>query len=205
MIVILCKLDGKMRYKADQKELTRKKIIGVAIRLIKKNGFWGIGVDGIMKKAGLTVGGFYHHFKSKEDLFNQALERALLEMRELWFSGLEGKSPNDWMDEVSRRYLNRTHRDDIEMGCPFPALAADIARSKRATRKIIQGGLDELLKVFDGHAPDVGDAGQRLDFIFGTLATCAGGLLIARSLADKELSDRVLKGCRHFLKSQTQR
>lgn len=195
-----------MRYKIDQKERTRSRIIGVAIRLIKKNGFWGIGVDGIMKKAGLTVGGFYHHFKSKEDLFNKALERALLEMRELWFSGLEDKVPNDWMDDVSRRYLNRAHRDDVAAGCPFPALAADIARSKLATRKIIQNGLHELLSVFDKRMPHVGDnADERLDFIFGTLATCAGGLLIARSLADKKLSDRVLKGCRHFLKAQTRR
>jgi TetR/AcrR family transcriptional repressor of nem operon len=195
-------MKGKMRYGPEHKRETKERIIDAALRLIKKNGFRGIGVDSIMKEAQLTVGGFYHHFKSKNDLFNQALERSINEMREMWFVGLENKDASDWLREIASRYLNVSHRDDVENGCPFPALAADISRSSRSARNIVKDGLVELLKIFDRHLPNKNGRESRLDLSLGILATCAGGLLIARAIADRRLSDRVLIGCRRFLESQ---
>src|SRR5262249_43925239 len=111
-----------MRYAPDHKQRTHEKILSAAWRLFRERGILGAGVDGVMRQAGLTAGGFYAHFRSKDDLLAQTLRRMLVEQRTRLIAGLEDRQGFDWLREVVRRYLSRSHRDDVPTGDALPPL-----------------------------------------------------------------------------------
>src|SRR3954462_13916462 len=113
---------GPLGGKAEQKQRSHATILESPSRLLRERGIAGASVSDVMKGAGLTVGGFYAHFASKEALVDAVLRRAAREMRERLFVGLADKSPSERFETVVRRYLSRTHRDQPETGCPLPAV-----------------------------------------------------------------------------------
>jgi TetR/AcrR family transcriptional regulator, transcriptional repressor for nem operon len=106
-----------MRYQPGRKQETRGRLIARAARLFKERGYRGVGVDGVMEAEGLTAGGFYAHFRSKEALLEITLREAMAETRRRFFAGLAEKRGWDWLREALRRYLSRSHRGDIGEGC----------------------------------------------------------------------------------------
>src|SRR5207244_1485726 len=114
-------------------------------RAFRRAGYSGTGIDGIMREAGLTPGGFYAHFDSKEDLLAAALDPALRNTEEGLFEGLEDQEGVAWLRAVVDRYLSREHRDDAADGCALPALVADIARSGPKARAALEALLRELM------------------------------------------------------------
>src|ERR1041385_8508120 len=114
-----------MRYPKEHKAETRKRILSAAARLFRERGYDGAGVDAIMNEVGLTAGGFYSHFASKEALFAEALGTALAEGKTR-SAALAGMNP---LEAMIKSYLSRAHRDGIATGCPLPALTPDVARS----------------------------------------------------------------------------
>src|SRR5579859_5205902 len=106
-----------MRYGSDLKEETRKKILGIAARRFRQEGVEAVGVASLMADAGLTHGGFYAHFKSKEELAAAALEQALCESSGRIFALAEGDE--DKIGTYIRAYLSPHHRDSAEAGCTF--------------------------------------------------------------------------------------
>ena len=177
-----------MRYRKDQKQATRQRIVEAAGRRFKQDGIDGAGVAAVMSDAGLTNGAFYAHFTSKEDLVANVLADQLAAQRR----SLDAEAPDRaGLEAFVRSYLSPQHRDESGDGCPSAALLDEIARRPATTRRVFT---DELMGVIDDIASrlDPTDAeGARTDAltIFGMMI---GTLQLARALTDRHLSDQLL-------------
>ena len=177
-----------MRVTREQAAAHREKILDVAGTLFRERGFDGIGVADIMKRAGLTHGGFYGHFASKEDLAAEITERILT--REGWLERLTG-TPNPSIGEVVRKYLSTRHRDDAGHGCLFAALASDVVRQPRSVRRGFTDGLRRRLDALQSVLP--GRAAARRRRALATMAGMVGALMLARAVDDPKFSDEILE------------
>ena len=183
-----------MRYPATHKQHTRGRLLDAARRLFKLDGYRGVGVDAIMAAEGLTAGGFYAHFASKEALLAETFTPALARTREVLLDPLEPDGGADWLRAAVHRYLSRAHRDDVAEGCPMPALGAEVARADDAVRVEFQHYFEAL--VGDCERKLGADPAAARDQVLATLALCVGGLLLARAVPEPALSDRILRACR---------
>src|SRR6516162_9206723 len=109
--------EGEMNAKAEKKERSHETILESAARLLRERGISGARVADVMKGAGLTVGGFYSHFGSKEELIDEALRRTSDALRDRLFARIEVKPPEDRAEVVLKRYLSAAHRDEQTLGC----------------------------------------------------------------------------------------
>jgi len=176
------------------KAKTRERILSSATRLIHSKGLAGASVGRVMRGAGLTVGGFYAHFRSKRAMDAEVLREAIRGMRRDWFAGLEARAGMNWLAPAVKRYLSAAHRDSKEEGCPLPAVLSEVTRAGKPTRDVIAETFESAAQAFAAHAPDTPgiDARERA---LATLALCVGGLSIARALGDSRASDEVLRAC----------
>jgi AcrR family transcriptional regulator len=175
-----------MRYEKGHKEATRQKIVETAAAEFRRNGIDGIGVADVMARAGLTHGGFYSHFKSKEDLVRAALEEAGRQSRSRKIAE-EGGS----LEDVVRSYLRPEHRDAPERGCAIAALVAEVGRHSLPTRKELTAGVDRIIGIIESRLP--GKMRGRRKTAIGIFATIMGALQLARTVSDKELSDQIIE------------
>src|SRR5438105_7451282 len=125
---------GDMRYEPEHKTQTRDRIVRNTARKLRSEGLKGPGVAGIMKASGLTVGGFYKHFRSKDELLAEAIAQAFSDSEKL-YSSLQNVQREDKWKELVRLYLSPEHCDHPDIGCPVAALAPEIARAKPSVRK----------------------------------------------------------------------
>ena len=183
-----------MRYPAEHKADTRKKIVAAAARLFRERGYDGVGVDAIMNEVGLTAGGFYAHFPSKEALFAEAVTAALGKGKALGRAKGAGADPKDALRALINGYLSRSHRDMVGEGCPLPVLTPDVARSDAATRESYEQQFLHYLGEIEALLPQVAAASR--DRALALMAQCVGGVMLARAVNDEELSNRILKSCR---------
>jgi TetR/AcrR family transcriptional repressor of nem operon len=128
-----------MRYKAEHKTQTRDRIVRNAARKLRAEGLKGPGVASVMQASGLTVGGFYKHFRSKDELLAEAIAEGFTESSEKIDSSLQNVPRQDKWKELVRVYLSSQHCDHPDSGCPIAALAPEVARSKLGVRKRISG------------------------------------------------------------------
>lgn len=185
-----------MTVRTEQKERTRQDILASATRLLRERGIGGASVAEVMKGAGLTVGGFYAHFESKEALVGATLRQSL---REMW-SGLVGAAGKlrgvEAVSFVVRRYLSRSHRDHPAQGCPLPAVVADVAQAGEPVRDALAC---EIVAYADALGDCIADESpQRRQRALALIALMYGGLSLARALKGTSASDEVLKACRDF-------
>ena len=177
-----------MRVSRKKAEANREKIVEVASALYRKHGFDGIGVADIMKKAGLTHGGFYGHFSSKDNLAAEACTSALRGSMDSWI----GASEKAGFEAAVRNYLTPIHRDDCAKGCLFAALGSDIVRQPRTVRHAMTEGfrtmIDRLARMLPG-----GSAQARREHTLATMAGLVGALILSRAVDDSELSDQILE------------
>ncbi len=178
-----------MGAKSKQRERSHEEILAAAARLLRRQGVAGARVADVMKGAGLTVGGFYAHFASKEALVDETLRRTARELRATLFSGLEQKPVEDRAEVVLKRYLSVKHRDNPETGCPFPAITGEIAAHHNAHRPVLA---EQLSALIDELQPLV----KTRTLAVGLVALMYGGLSMARALGKTELSEEVLRACR---------
>ena len=164
---------GVVRVTREQAAANREKILEIAGALFRERGFDGIGVADIMKRAGLTHGGFYGHFASKDDLAAEITARVL------------GRS--GWMERLSPR-----HRDDPGRGCLFAALGSDVVRQPRSVRRAFTEGLrlrvDALARLAPGRS-----AAVRRQKALATMAELVGALILSRAVDDPKFSDEILE------------
>lgn len=186
-----------MNAKADQKERSHETILESAARLLRAKGVSGARVADVMKGAGLTVGGFYAHFASKEALVDDVLRLTAGRMRERLFAGLLAKPPEDRAEVVLKRYLSTAHRDLSMDGCPFPAVIGEVATTAPQHRDVLAEQVEAFVKELVPHLPR-GDVLQRRHLALGLFALMVGALTLARALRGTELSDEVIKACRAF-------
>jgi TetR/AcrR family transcriptional repressor of nem operon len=163
-----------------KKRRTHDRIIASAGRIARKNGLAAASVSRVMRGAGLTIGGFYAHFRSKRAMDAEVVEATL------------GGASTPWSID---RYLSAAHRDDPGHGCAFPAILSEIARADEATRMAMARAIDAraraLARVNTGTRGKA--ARQRA---LATLALCVGGLALARAMRGHPSSDEVLAACR---------
>ena len=183
--------------RTEQKERTHQRIVAAAARQFREQGLGGAGVQRIMEEAGLTHGGFYTHFGSKDDLTAESIALAMKTAREGWLEGaafLRGPGATKRMLDA---YLSRAHRDDPGAGCPLPSTSADVARAAPAVRRAYANELRKIIESLEHRLEDPEDeeAHQRA---VGAMALCVGGLLLARAVDDDALSDDILRACREF-------
>src|SRR5436309_12944796 len=130
-----------MRYEPEHKTRTRDRIVRNASRKLRAEGFSGAGVASVMKASGLTVGGFYKHFRSKDELLADAIAQAFSDT-DMLYSALENVPRENRWKELVRVYLSPEHCDHADVGCPMAALAPEIARAKPSVRKRVPGWLE---------------------------------------------------------------
>ncbi|WAS95290.1 TetR/AcrR family transcriptional regulator [Nannocystis punicea] len=185
-----------MTVRTEQKERTRQDILASATRLLRERGIGGASVAEVMKGAGLTVGGFYAHFESKEALVSASLRQSL---RELWGGMVAGAGKLRGVEAVSfvvRRYLSRSHRDNPCEGCPLPAVVADVAQAGEPVREALAHELGDYADALAECIAD--DTAPNRQRALALLALMVGGLSLARALKGTPTSDEILKACRDF-------
>src|SRR5256885_9118587 len=149
-----------MRYAPEHNDATRERILEAASRLFRQHGIAAVGLAKIMAQAGLTVGTFYTHFKSKEALLRESLLRSLDARHEELEQVLHGAD----LETVVRAYLSPEHRDTAATGCPIAALASEVARHPRATRHTFASHNAPTLDALATWLPSrQGKAGSRAD------------------------------------------
>ena len=178
-----------MRVTREQAAANREKILEVAGTLFRQHGYDGIGVADIMKEAGLTHGGFYGHFASKDDLAAEITARIL--GRSEWIERLT-RSANPTFADVVRGYLSARHRDDAGRGCLFAALAADVTRQPRQVRRAFTQGLRSRVETLRKLVPGRSAAARRQKAL-ATMAGLVGALVLSRAVDDGALSDEILE------------
>lgn len=183
-----------MRYPKEQKAETRGRILTAAARLFRESGYDGAGVDAIMNEAGLTAGGFYSHFSSKEALFAEAMATALDPGHALRATKSSAHAATDPLGALIKGYLSRTHRDSVAEGCPLPALTSDVARKSDATRESYERQFLRFLDEIEGLLPESPMPAR--ERALAIVAQCVGGLMLSRAVKNEKLSDQILKSCR---------
>lgn len=180
-----------MKVSREQAAENRERILDAAAQLFRERGFDGIGVADLMKAAGLTHGGFYGHFSSKEDLMAQACERAYIRSLDNW-NRLADQAPDSPLSAITSSYLSTRHRDRPGTGCTLAALGADIARQNPAVRSTVTQGvrhtIEFLARLIPGKSKDV-----KHEKALATFASMVGALVLARAVDDPMLSEEILQ------------
>jgi len=178
-------------YPAGHRKKVREKIVDSARRLFNRGGFDNVSIGSIMADAGLTHGAFYSYFKSKGDLYAEALGCFFTDPN--WQHRWEGVhvdlASGEAGPQIVRAYLSRQHFEDVENSCPMVALPSDVARSDKKVKGAFQVAFTAMVDLLGREAK--GRSRLREDAAMAVAALCIGGMVVARSLNDVELSDRL--------------
>jgi TetR/AcrR family transcriptional repressor of nem operon len=190
-----------MRYEPEHKTRTRDRIVRNAARKLRAEGLSGPGVASVMKASGLTVGGFYKHFRSKDELLADAIAEGFSESGEKIYSSLQKVPREDRWKELVRVYLSPEHCDHADVGCPVAALAPEMARAKLSIRKrisdLMKGRAQRWVEFMPGRT--IGDRERNFLLIFTAMV---GAVSVARILTDPGDRQKVLTDMRdHLLRS----
>jgi TetR/AcrR family transcriptional regulator, transcriptional repressor for nem operon len=177
--------------KAAQKERSHRAILDSAARLLREKGISGARVADVMQGADLTVGGFYAHFGSKDELVDEALRRTGSELRDRLFTRMEAKPEKARAEAILERYLSAAHRDALEPGCPLPAVVGEIGTSAPQHGRVLGEQIEAIASRLRKLLPP-----RSRPLALGLVALMYGGLTLARALKGTNLSDEVLRACR---------
>ena len=181
-----------MPYSAEHKEKTRAKVVETARILFNRHGFQKVTIDMVMSEAGLTRGGFYNHFKNKEELFREAVSSFLMGRGASWRKDA-GIDLADLKPEMAQHmidaYLSQKHLGDLDGQCPMIALPSDVARAGTATQASFQRLLEAMIWLFEMNIqPQTESSKQDAQAI---AALCIGGMVLAKALPDSGLAESI--------------
>ena len=180
-----------MRYSKDHKQETRERIIRTAAKRFREDGVEAVGVAALMADAGLTHGGFYAHFPSKEALVAAACAEGFGESRDRLRKTIERHPPGERLAAMAETYLSQSHRDHPGQGCIAAAIGPEIARHPAGTRAEFTQGLRGLVEMAEAAInADGGDPAKAPQAV----AAMVGALILARGASDETLSERFLEG-----------
>ena len=189
------------RSKQDAAE-TRRRIITAAAAEFRRNGITDTSNSDLMAAAGLTHGGFYRHFESKDQLVAEACDAAVRSMVDKFAAAAVGKSARRRLGAATARYLSTDHRDDPAHGCPLAALGSEIARCDEGVRSAATDGFRRLVAIiaaqYEGTRPDL--AKQRA---LAAASMMIGALTMSRIVTDPELSSEILSQANSYLADKT--
>jgi TetR/AcrR family transcriptional repressor of nem operon len=180
-----------MRYSREHKLETHARIVKKASVRLREKGAHGIGVADLMKDAGLTHGGFYAHFDSRDALVIEAFTYAMDRGTERWRKLAEQTAPDKRLTTIVESYLTSVHRDDPGRGCAIPTLGAEIARENPRTRKAFAAKLEQMIDMLAEQIPEVPRKAARKQAM-AAIATMMGSLVLARIAGSGEFSEEIL-------------
>ena len=178
-----------MRYEKGHKESTRRRIIDTAFARFRKDGIEGVGVADLMAEAGLTHGGFYSHFKSKEDLVRAIMEEAGVRSRARFAEQIEAGGLEAWI----RSYLSPYNRDHPEKSCVVAALGSELSRHSKASREVFTENQAKSIAAMAAQLPSDWTAEKKTQTAYGIYSTLVGALQFARTVTRPEVSDQILE------------
>jgi len=173
-----------------RKQATHDRIVEVASRAIRRNGYGGAGVADVMKEAGLTHGGFYAHFESRDAMLAEAADRAGADTVAALAGSAAAVPPEQALTALVQAYLSDAHLQRVESGCPLVALASEMPRQSPEVRRAATRRIKELIDLVARQSPDWGQPGAHPHALC-TLSTMVGALVLARAVDDPRLSSAV--------------
>jgi len=191
-----------MRYSENRKDETHAKLVKIAGKALRENGPDGVAVADVMKEAGLTHGGFYAHFKSKDALLVEALQSVFASSKRKFLRAVEGLPPRHALATYIDFYVSPRHRDDRGNGCPITALNSDLPRQSKAVRAAFDGGVKSLVEGLEQRIRESGIAGDAHALAASVISAMAGAVAISRAVTDPVLSDQMLATARESIKAR---
>ncbi|MDD0841136.1 TetR/AcrR family transcriptional regulator [Pseudomonas sp. Gutcm_11s] len=185
-----------MRYPEDHKAKTHQRIIDEAALRFRRDGVLATGLQPLMKALGLTHGGFYAHFKSKDDLVEQALQQSADQLKDGLNDLDQAAQP---LQELIKRYLSAGHCQSPGLGCPLPTMSAELGQRGQpspVTDRIVR----DRLQMIAGSLP--GEDAEKQSALI--LSAMVGALVLSRSVTDPELAELLRAGTRDLLLQQTE-
>jgi TetR/AcrR family transcriptional regulator, transcriptional repressor for nem operon len=187
-----------MRYDSDHKSKTHRKIVRNASRQLRAKGLNTPAVATLMKAAGLTHGGFYKHFKNRDELVVEAIDESLLDLRDRLVAAANEAGPTEGWKAMVETYLSLEMCDRAEIGCPIAALAPDMARTRPAVKQQISSAIlkfrQDLLPFMPGSGPD-----EKAANFLAIFSSMVGAIAIARTMPDPAIRQRILNTVRDHL------
>lgn len=180
------------RAAAKAKDATHERIVRTAARAIRRSGYNGTSVADIMKEAGLTHGGFYAHFPSREAMLAEAADHAGSEAVTLMGSVAAAASPQHALEAMMQAYLSEDHVKGIETGCATAALGSEMPRQGPEVRRVATRRIKEMIDVVARQLPDWGQPGAH-DHALVIVSIMVGALVLARAVDDSRLSNALRK------------
>jgi TetR/AcrR family transcriptional regulator, transcriptional repressor for nem operon len=178
---------SSQRKPASRKEATHERIVDVASRAIRRSGYGGTGLADIMKEAGLTHGGFYAHFESRDALLAEAAGRAGAESVGLASRIAAAAPPGKAVQAMMQAYLSPEHIAAIETGCPVTALGSEMPRQAPEVRRAATIHIKEMIDLFARQMHDWGQPGAH-ERAMALVCAMIGTAMVARAVDDPKLS-----------------
>lgn len=182
------------------KEATHDRIVETAARAIRRTGYDGTSVADIMKEAGLTHGGFYAHFSSREAMLAEAADRAGADALALVAQMAAGTAPENLLQAMLDAYFSEAHIKNTERGCAIAALGSEMPRQAPEVRRAATRRIKEMIDLVARQLPCWGEPGAHEQALV-TVSTMVGALLIARAVDDPKLSEKLCAAARKHLSS----
>ena len=187
-----------MPYSPDHEAKTRKRIVETARVLFNREGFSEVSIDRLMNEVGLTRGGFYHHFRSKDELYAEAVASFLDGRGKTWRdeAGIEPENGgHETVRAMIESYLSSDHLVDLDGQCPMIALPSDVARASDDVRSAYTNLLRAMVWLFEHNGQGGDDSKERA---LALSAMCVGGMILARTVDDTALSDQIRSAARTY-------
>lgn len=185
-----------MRYSKEHKAETHDRIVKNASVRLRERGAASLGVAELMKEAGLTHGGFYAHFESRDALISEAFAHAMQQTTGRWRRRAEQAPEGKRLASIVNGYLSTEHRDDVGSGCALPSLGIEVSRASPKTRKAFADKLDDMMAMLVEQSPDLPAKTARRDAI-AVISTIMGAMILARAAGAGDFSDEILSAGRH--------
>ncbi|HKV94641.1 MAG TPA: TetR/AcrR family transcriptional regulator [Candidatus Angelobacter sp.] len=187
-----------MRYAPKHKARTHKRIVRNASRQLRAKGLNGSAVSTLMKASGLTHGGFYRHFGSRDDMVAEAIEESLQELRDRLITAAKDAKPGEGWRAMVRSYLSLDRCDHLDDGCPIAALAPDIARTRPAVKRRSSAAIlkfrQDVLPFMPGK-----DTEEKATNFLAIISSMVGAIALARTMPDRAVRQRILDRVRDHL------
>ena len=190
------------RAPSNKKQETHDKIVRTAAAAIRKSGYDGVSVADIMKEAGLTHGGFYAHFPSRDAMLAEALDRACGDSLDRFAKASDGKPASEALDATVAQYLSDVHLASPETGCAFAALASETRRQTDEVRRVATRRMREAVDVIGRQLPGWGEPGRHEDAL-GVISCLVGSMVIARLVDDPALARSVRAAAARLIRKAT--
>ena len=186
------------RQSPSRKEATHDRIVEAAARAVRRSGYSGVGVAEIMKEAGLTHGGFYAHFESREGMLAEATDRAGAHGMARLARVAAAAPPDTALEAMLRAYLSSEHVESAESGCAVAALGSEMPRQASRVRRAATRRIKEMIDLVARQSPDWGQPGAH-ERALVTMATAVGALVLARAVDDPKLSNALREAALNHL------